>query len=124
VQTEIVSADDWYGGTTIWLVRYEYADEKGGVQSTDFFKTPNRYSPPTGFQVAQALDQQGQVTLVGIERIELLHTITPWDDFEYSASDFGESRHGLIFDAFTDLAAGYRLDCRNRTDEVHLRRSW
>jgi hypothetical protein len=99
---EIVSGKDWYGGTTIWVVRYEYADDGGGGFTTDFFKTPNRYTPPTGLQVAQAVNQKGQLTLIGIEKIELLHTVTPEEDYQYTARDFGESKHAVIFDAFTD----------------------
>jgi hypothetical protein len=100
---------DWYGGTTIWDVRYDYADDKGGGEATDFFKTPNRYTPPTGLQITGALHQQGQVTVLGIERIKPVHTITPADDFEYTASDFGRSKHGVIFDAFSDVPPDYGL---------------
>lgn len=102
---EIVSGKDWYGGTTLWAVRYEYADKNGGGEATDFFKTPNRYTAPTGMQIAQAVNQSGLVTLLGIEKIELLHTLTPGEDYEYAASDFGESKHAVIFDAFTDVPA-------------------
>jgi hypothetical protein len=113
MRNEIVSGVDWYGGTTIWAVRYEYADDQGGGEATDFFKTANRYTPPTGPQVGRALCQQGLMTLIGIEKIELLHTITPADDFEYSASDFGRSKHGVIFDAFSDAPADYGVDFRD-----------
>jgi hypothetical protein len=110
---EIVSGRDWYGGTTIWAVRYEYADENGGGEAADFFRTPNRYTPPTGLQVVQALSREGQVTLLGIEKIELLHTVTPGDDHEYTAGDFGPSKHGVIFDAFTDAPADYGPDVQD-----------
>ena len=42
---------------------------------------------------------------LGIEKIEAVHTVTPEDDHAYAASDFGESKHAVIFDAFTDAPA-------------------
>jgi hypothetical protein len=100
---EIVSGEDWYRGTSIWAVRYEYADANGGGEATDFFKTPNRHTPPTGLQVSRAVNHERNLTLIGIEKIELLHTITPGEDYEYTAKDFGDSKHTVIFDAFTDV---------------------
>ena len=108
----IVSGSDWYGGTSVWAVRYEYADENGGGEATDFFKTPNRYTPPTGAQIAGAVNRSGQLTLIGIERIDLLNTITPDDDHEYTAADFGQFKHAVSFDAFTDTPADYGQNSR------------
>ena len=107
---EPVSANDWYGGTTIWSVRYEYADAHGGGEATDFFKTSNRYTPPAGPQVGKILFEKGNITVVGIEKIELLQTFTPDDDYEYTASDFGPSRHAVIFDAICDSRSDYLLE--------------
>ena len=102
----IVPGSEWYGGTSIWAVRYEFADKEGGGFATDFFRTPSRYTPPSGSQVSHAVNQMGQLTLLGIEKIELLRTITPSDDYEYTANDFGECKHPVIFDAFTDAPTG------------------
>ena len=61
------------------------------------------------------MNQKGLVTLLSIEKIELVHTITPGDDYQYAVSDFGECKHAMIFDAFTDAPPGHGPEIEEMT---------
>jgi hypothetical protein len=55
-----VDGNEWMNRTTLWRMEYEYADLTGGGWAVDSFKTPNRYTPPSGPQI-QNLESKRQL---------------------------------------------------------------
>jgi hypothetical protein len=98
--SEVLSGDDWYNGTTVWRVTYEYADASGGGVATDYFKTSNRYTPPTGGQIRSCMDSES-MTIIAIERIEVHWTDTPNRLVSQEPAPI-DAKHNRLFDLLSD----------------------
>jgi hypothetical protein len=97
---EIVDGREWINGTTEWRVIYEYADDAGGGFRVDYFKTANRYTPPTGPELRKCIDNES-VTLIAVERVEWVTTDTP--DCQPSLEPPpDDSYHKRVFDLISD----------------------
>lgn len=102
-EIEIVDGNDWMNGTTMWRVTYEYANARGGGHSVDYFKTSNRYTPPTGPQIRKCLDGD-EMLVIGIESIEWFTTDTPNEQPSLEPGAPEDARHNTLFDLIGDKA--------------------
>jgi hypothetical protein len=98
---EEVDGNEWINGTILWKVTYEFADDSGGGEAVDYFKTMNRDTPPTGPQIRKALDSV-ELTVIGVEAIEWFTTDTPEEHPSLEAGAPDDARHDRVYDLLSD----------------------
>src|SRR5437868_6959690 len=101
MEFELVDGWEWINGTTIWRVTYEYADADGGGETVDYFKTANRYTPPTGVEIRDSPDGD-ELTVIGIEKIEWFTTDTPEELPSLEEELPADSTHKVLSDLISD----------------------